>query len=81
MPRLEDDTLDLVSKRKLATKFPEATATLLGRIIDEGDAEDSKKAARKLLEEAMDAEPTLRERQGFERLRELLETDPTSEAD
>ena len=81
VPRLRDDTLDLVSKSKLATRFPEATATLLGRIIDEGDDEDSKETARELLREAMEAEPGLCERREFESLRKLLETDTTSEPD
>ena len=49
VPELEDNTLELVSNRNLANRFPEATATLLDRIIDEGDDEDSKETARKLL--------------------------------
>ena len=81
VPRLRDDTLDLVSKRQLATRFPESTATLLDRIIDEGDDEDSKETARELLREAMEAEPTLRQNPEFERLSGLLETDPASEPD
>ena len=81
VPRLRDDSLDLVAKRKLATRFPEATATLLGRIVDEGDDEDSKETAHKLLREVMKAKPSLRERQEFERLSALLETDPDSETD
>ena len=81
VPRLRDDTLDLVWKRKLATRFPEPTAILLDRIIDEGDDEDSKETARKVLEEAIEAEPNLRDRQEFEPLRQLLETDTASEPD
>ena len=81
VPKLRDDTLDLVVERRLATRFPETTATLLDRIIDEGDDEDSRETARKLLGEAMEAEPGLRERREFESLRKLLEVDTAAEAD
>ena len=81
VPELEDNTLELLSDRNLANRFPEATATLLDKIIDKGDDEDSKETAHKLLQEAMKVEPSLRDRQEFERLRRLLEASTTSEAD
>ena len=81
VPRLRDDTLDVVSKRRVATRFPEPTAVLLDRIIDQDDDEDSKETARELMKEAMEAEPSLREHRGFERLRNILEADATSETE
>ena len=81
VPRLQDDTLQRISTKKLATKFPKATATLLDKIIDQGDDANSRETARKLLGEAMEAEPSLRERQEFVTLCALLETGPAAETD
>ena len=81
VPKLEDDTLDRLSQKRLATEFPEATLRLLDKIFGHTEEEGSTEIAQKLVEEAMNADPTLCKRPEFERLSRLVETDPTAGAD
>lgn len=78
---LRDDTLSQLSDRQVAAKFPEATLRLLNGVFGDSEEEVSTEPARKLWAEAIEAEPSLRQRKEFERLRSLLETDSTYEAD
>ncbi len=81
VPNLRDDTLDLIARRTLARRHPRSTATLLDRIIGDSDDEDSRETARRILEDAIEVEPSLRDRPEFGPLRQLLETDTASETD
>ena len=81
VPGLRDDTLRVLSNTQLAAKFPDATLRLLNKIFGDAEDEYGTEVARKLAEKAMEAEPSLRERPEFERLRELVETGPTADVD
>ncbi len=81
VPELRDDTLSQLSDRPVAAKFPEATLRLLNGVFGDSEDEVSTEPARKLWKEALETQPSLRQRPEFERLRALLEPDPDSETE
>ena len=81
IPGLQDNTLHRLSTAKVSAKFPEDTLRLLDKIFGDAEDEHSTGIARRLIKEAIEAEPTLRQNPEFERLRGLLGMDPASEPD